>query len=53
MEDRIVAALAILAVLTLIAGWFVTRKISERRRFKLRQSGRGKSTGTSTLEPAE
>jgi hypothetical protein len=50
MEYRIAAAAAIAVIFLLFAGWFAVRKITERRRFKMRQMGRGKS---GEITPAE
>jgi hypothetical protein len=53
MEDRIVIAAVIVIVMALVIGSFAARKIAERRRFKLRQMGRGKNEERLGLEPAE
>jgi hypothetical protein len=53
MEDRIVAAVAILFAMLSVAIWLVARKLIQRERFKQRQLGRGKDSSHSTLEPAE
>jgi hypothetical protein len=43
MEDRIAAAAAIAVMFLSVASWFAVRKLAERRRFKMRQMGRGKN----------
>jgi hypothetical protein len=53
MEDRVIIAVALLFLMTAVTGWFIYRKIDERRKFKLRQSGRGKGNDTHFFEPAE
>jgi hypothetical protein len=44
MEHREVVALAVLLAMALVLGLLAMRKAAERRRFKERQSGRGKGT---------
>ncbi len=53
MENRVIIALAILAVMLLVAAGLIAKKRVERERFKLRQQGRGKNSGRSIVEPAE
>jgi hypothetical protein len=43
MDDRIAAAAAITVMFLSVASWVSVRKLAERRRFKLRQMGRGKN----------
>ncbi len=44
MEDRVAIALGVIALMLLIGGWLVVRKINEKRTFEYRQSGRGKGS---------
>jgi hypothetical protein len=53
MEDRELVALAIIVVAMLVSGVLATRKLAERRRFKVRQAGRGKGDTDPVIEPAE
>lgn len=53
METRLVIAYALCAVMALIFTAFVIRHVSNRRQFKIRQSGRGKSAANSDGVPAE
>jgi hypothetical protein len=53
MEDRIAAAAVISLVIVGVIGWIVIQKMAKRRRFKERQSGRGKNTASKSFEPAE
>jgi hypothetical protein len=50
MEDRIIAAAAIGALTLAVAGWLLLRKLADRRRFKLRQMGRGKNEAAAPAE---
>lgn len=43
MELRYILAAKLIAVIVIVAIWFLTRKARERRKFRLRQQGRGKS----------
>ncbi len=40
MEDRIVWALLLIAVMALAFGWFTMQKLIARKKFKVRQTGR-------------
>jgi flagellar biogenesis protein FliO len=53
MEDRVVIALAIAIAMVMALIWFVTRKVKQRRAFKLRQAGQGKSIKPISVVPAE
>jgi hypothetical protein len=53
MEDRVIAAFAIIVIMGAVISWLAVRKAQERRQFKIRQSGRGKETASSPMEPAE
>jgi hypothetical protein len=53
MEDRIIIAGLLIAVMLAVVGWILISKMSERRRFKERQLGRGKNNERNMLEPAE
>jgi cytochrome c biogenesis protein CcdA len=53
METRLIVAYALCAALVLILAAFAVRYASNRRQFKIRQSGRGKSISTSENMPAE
>ncbi|MGL5837380.1 MAG: hypothetical protein ACRCY3_02655 [Sphingorhabdus sp.] len=44
MEARILAALVLIAMMIVGGGWFILRKIGEKRAFEYRQSGRGKDS---------
>jgi hypothetical protein len=44
MEDRVLVALAVLAAMVAVAVWLLVRKISAKRAFEYRQSGRGKGS---------
>ena len=43
MEQRYILAALLIAALVMVAVWFLTRKAQERRKFRLRKQGRGKS----------
>lgn len=53
VEDRILLALLLIAVLALGFGWLTMRKLIERKEFRERQMGRNKSTRSGSIEPAE
>jgi hypothetical protein len=42
MEQRYILAAMLIAAIVTVAVWFLTKKARERRRFRLRQQGRGK-----------
>jgi cytochrome c biogenesis protein CcdA len=53
METRHIVAYALCAALVLILVAFAVRYASNRRQFRIRQSGRGKSTNAAENAPAE
>jgi hypothetical protein len=53
MEQRVLIALILLALIGIAASWLAIRTLSGRRQFKIRQSGRGKSNRQMPTEPAE
>lgn len=53
METRLIIAFALCAVMALILTVFAVRYTSNRRQFKIRQSGRGKNSTTVDSVPAE
>lgn len=50
MEMRIVVAASVGAAMLAVCVWLLLRSMRERRKFRLRQAGRGKSV---TVVPAE
>jgi hypothetical protein len=50
MEMRILVAAALGALTVLAGAWFIVRSIRERRKFRLRQQGRGKSANVAPAE---
>ncbi len=42
MDDRFIAALAIIAIMAVVSMWLLTKKTMQRRAFLYRQTGRGK-----------
>jgi hypothetical protein len=44
MDDRIAIAIALIIALLAVAAFLVARHIRKRKAFKLRQTGRGKSS---------
>jgi hypothetical protein len=53
METRLIIAFALCAVMALILTVFAVRYFSNRRQFKIRQSGRGKSPANIDEMPAK
>jgi hypothetical protein len=53
METRLIIAFALCAVMALIFIAIVVRYVSNRRQFKIRQSGRGKNSANTDGFPAE
>jgi cytochrome c biogenesis protein CcdA len=53
MEDRHIIAYALGAAMVLFIVFVMVRYVNNRRQFKLRQLGRGKSTTNITSVPAE
>lgn len=53
VEDRIVWAFLIIAMMALGVGWLTMRKLIERKEFQKRQTGRYKTSKANALEPAE
>jgi hypothetical protein len=43
MEDRHIVAYTLTALMIIFVGAFIVRYLSNRRKFKIRQSGRGKN----------
>lgn len=50
MEDRHIIAYTLAALMGLFLAGFVVRHLNNRRKFKIRQSGRGKSDGSVPAE---
>ena len=50
MEPRYILAAVLLAAVLIVIAWLLTRKVRERRKFRIRQQGRGKSV---EVNPAE
>lgn len=44
MEDRIILAFALIGGMLAIAGWLIISRISAKKAFEHRQSGRGKNS---------
>lgn len=44
MEDRVIVALGVLAAMMATGAWMLVRRISAKRAFEYRQSGRGKNS---------
>jgi hypothetical protein len=53
MADRELVALGIIVVTVLVFGGLAMRKMEKRRRFRIRQAGRGKGNASAAIEPAE
>jgi hypothetical protein len=50
MEMRIIVAAALGVALLLICAWLLTRNMRERRKFRMRQQGRGKNVESAPAE---
>jgi hypothetical protein len=53
MESRLIIAYSLCAIMLLILAALTVRYFINRRQFKIRQSGRGKTTNVSDSFPAE
>jgi hypothetical protein len=53
MESRLIIAYSLCAILLLILAALTVRYFNNRRQFKIRQSGRGKTTNAKDSFPAE
>jgi hypothetical protein len=53
MENRVIIAYALCALMLLILVVVAARHMSSRRQFKIRQSGRGKNSPNGEKQPAE
>ncbi|HNW19572.1 MAG TPA: hypothetical protein PKK17_13780 [Sphingorhabdus lacus] len=53
MESRLIIAYSLCAIMLLILAALTVRYLINRRQFKIRQSGRGKTTNVSDSFPAE
>jgi hypothetical protein len=53
MESRLIIAYSLCAIMLLILAALVVRYFVNRRQFKIRQSGRGKTTNAQDNLPAE
>ena len=50
MEDRLIVAYALAALMVTFLGVFVMRYLNTRRKFKIRQSGRGKADNSNIAD---
>ncbi|MFN0045653.1 MAG: hypothetical protein ACKVOS_04225 [Sphingorhabdus sp.] len=53
MENRYIIAYALCALMLLVLAFVTARYVSNRRQFKIRQSGRGKNLPNTENQPAE
>lgn len=53
MENRVIIAYALCAVMALVLAVVAARYVASRRQFKIRQSGRGKNQSNIENQPAE
>jgi hypothetical protein len=53
MENRVIIAYALCAIMLLVLAVVIARYVASRRQFKIRQSGRGKNLSNIENQPAE
>jgi hypothetical protein len=53
MEDRLIAAMAIIGIMVSVGIWGSIRALEKRRNHRIRQTGRGKTVKVRVMEPAE